>query len=298
MNCSSFQKEYEGGSDLSAGGAAHLRNCDECQRFVREEEALTGLLSKLPGIQAPGDFQAGVRSRIASGRGTLSPVWGVARILLPSAAMLLIAGFVVMNSGLLDSPEEKIEPVAEVKDNISIPDKDLVTEIGQERLPSIKSNSKEPVPILESKAADYGKKVKQDPRTRQDERLRRVRKNDSGGVQSLDQASEAAVVTNPPGLNPERVIKPTQRVPEKPFTAKEILGALGVDAEWKAGKLVVKSVAASSIGDMSGIIAGDQIRSIDGRKVSAGTMSKGRVNGQIIKVRREGKEITINIRSN
>lgn len=297
MNCSRFQNEYESGSGPNGEGLAHLESCGKCRVFVKEEESLNQLLSALPDVGAPGDFGTAVNERIASGRGGMGIVWAGARIALPVAAMLLIVGAVVMNSSLFVTNDEEQKPLA-VKTEPAQVEKQIEKGIPKETT-AIANNPQEVVAAPEIDEPDTRVANESKNRSEPSEKdVKPVEKQYPVRIQSIDQASEEVDVVNPPGLNPERAVEPAPNETDKSFTAKEILRTLGVDAEWERGLLVVGSVEESGIAARSGIKKGDQIRSIDGREVAEGTMSKGVVSGKIIRVVRGGKEFSVSIRSN
>jgi len=70
------------------------------------EEKIAGLLSTLPSVSAPSDFDFRVRARIAKGRPAVRPSWAprLARIAVPAALLVGIGGY--FGTGMLRQPTQ------------------------------------------------------------------------------------------------------------------------------------------------------------------------------------------------
>jgi S1-C subfamily serine protease len=75
---------------------------------------------------------------------------------------------------------------------------------------------------------------------------------------------------------------------------RNVLGILGVNAEFVGGECKVSAVAENSLGAGAGIKAGDVIETIDGRAVNGETRLKGNGPKSFV-VRRDGKRVNLRI---
>ena len=107
MNCREFKEQFADGLNLSQTAEKHIEDCRNCSIFHRENLQLTQMFKTLPKVTAPADFEFGFRSKLAAAqlRKPVSPVWQVLRYALPSAAFVLIFGFVIFNSNLFKADD-------------------------------------------------------------------------------------------------------------------------------------------------------------------------------------------------
>jgi hypothetical protein len=102
MNCQNFRTEIEElgrGAALTARAESHAAHCDSCRAFRAEGDALRGLVGGLARVEAPGDFEFRLRSRIARSEGAHArpASW---RGFVPGAAWLTAAGCLVLALGV------------------------------------------------------------------------------------------------------------------------------------------------------------------------------------------------------
>lgn len=102
MNCQKFRTEIEeldGGAGLSPRAEGHAALCDSCRAFRAEGDALRALVGGLARVEAPGDFEFRLRSRIARAEGAPARAasW---RGFVPGAAWLTAAGCLVLALGV------------------------------------------------------------------------------------------------------------------------------------------------------------------------------------------------------
>jgi len=94
--------------------------------------------------------------------------------------------------------------------------------------------------------------------------------------------------------NPRRSVNAnTQSATEVPV--REVLGILGITAEFVDGVCTVRSVADNSLGVRAGVRSGDVIDAIDGRVIKSDTKLSGDSGGKTFSVRRDGKRINLTI---
>lgn len=97
MNCQNFRTEIEElgrGATLTTRAELHAARCDSCRAFRSEGDALRALIGGLARVDAPGDFEFRLRSRIARSEGANArpASW---RGFVPGAAWLTAAGCLV-----------------------------------------------------------------------------------------------------------------------------------------------------------------------------------------------------------
>jgi hypothetical protein len=102
MNCQNFRTEIEElgrGAALTARAESHAAHCDSCRAFRSEGDALRVLVGGLARVEAPGDFEFRLRSRIARSEGARArpASW---RGFVPGAAWLTAAGCLVLALGV------------------------------------------------------------------------------------------------------------------------------------------------------------------------------------------------------
>jgi hypothetical protein len=102
MNCQKFRTEIEElgrGAALPARAESHVAGCDSCRAFRSEGDRLHALIGGLARVDAPGDFEFRLKSRIARSEGASArPArW---RGFVPGAAWLTAAGCLVIALGV------------------------------------------------------------------------------------------------------------------------------------------------------------------------------------------------------
>ena len=108
MNCRDVRRDIDraGSNDyLSPAAHAHLETCQSCATLSRQQSNLHSILSSLPHVETPNDFDFRVRARIADGRQARKSFGGFSfGLRVAAAAMVLIAAaavslFVTLKSG-------------------------------------------------------------------------------------------------------------------------------------------------------------------------------------------------------
>lgn len=300
MKCSNYREEFEVQGIASGEFTSHSLECADCAQYLKEDSALTELIGELPKREAPADFGVAVRSRIQRRKSGPSGFWSVARIAVPAAAMILIVGFVVMNSDLFINDSPKLNDTA-----VKLDKRDTTGDeapVLQEENAGEPVSPKESIPVAESNSelAAGDREVPNGPSKDEDQEARKdipVKKKESlSSIDSTDQAFEEVETTNPPGLDPDKKLEDVKRPEKRSFTDREILRALGMNTVWNGSRLMVTSVTRNSVAQRSGVRTGDRILSIDGRAVSKGSVGSAKAQALALRVMRKGKALNLSIR--
>jgi hypothetical protein len=259
-------------------------------------EALA-LLNALPRVEAPGNFEFGVRARIAARRekkqdGILTPLLKIAA---PLALILVVTGLVFFYGTIPQgtSPSET--------------GSSKVTESVVAGPPELLVKKDEPLTVSEPQLASPSQPERTITKQGTGDPIRiannnRPRTGRGGSIDmplggSVDRALGSKNTIVPPGFgsaNTRRTgnanIGSTTEVP-----VKEVLGILGVTAEFVDGICKVRAVTENSLGGRAGVKVGDAIEAIDGRQIKSDTKFNGASGGKTFTVRRDGKLVTVTI---
>ena len=115
-NCRDIRREIEEARSadfLSAAARSHLEVCAACETLSRQQIKLRAILSSLDTVEAPGDFEYRVRSRLAAEKrmGAVFLPFGNLSFGLRStavAAILLLIGSAALFVGLKSSPNTPV----------------------------------------------------------------------------------------------------------------------------------------------------------------------------------------------
>ncbi len=298
MNCEKFRNQFTVGLESDAGLNAHFSTCPECQAFAAEEERLSEMFSVLEKRDAPIGFGQAVRSRIDTKKRPAVRIWGYAKVYVPVAAVALVIGFVYFNSGLFTT--EFNSEGLNAKTGVA----DTVKEKVKNTVPATEQSDSTEIAEADKPEIDTVAKIQKEPKQENVHSVPRARAEQESSVrakiqkpvlESVDMSFEESEIENPPGIEPDKKVVIAPQGPKQKFTAKEILSTLGIAAEWRGSRLVVTSVTDNSIAATSGVRIGDRVLYIDGKAIGVKTFSRGSVSGRVITVRREGKDLRINL---
>ena len=265
---------------------------------INEEESLdaesvkvVALLSALPRVEAPSNFEFGVKAKIAkgaprSGR-SLIPFLKLAA---PLSLLLVVGAFVFFYSTLPSrdgvATVNPAAPAIASQDEIvaSTPSAPPVGERNDVSGPRIGDEvDPEPeratvtTPVIPASRSTSRRPANSDAR--------------DGGL-STDKAYTAPPVIMPPGTE---AANPSKSGGDD-IPVKEVLGILGASADfadrgWKVGSVTDNSVAARS-----GVKPNDVIEAVDGKDVKADSTVKGDSGVRSIRIRRDGKQMELKMK--
>jgi hypothetical protein len=239
-----------------------------------DERRVSELIGSLQRVNAPPNFTAGVRSRIAANDArrrtfTWTPV------LASSVALVLLAFGVYLGVRMM-------RPAA-TPDNVAA--------VVETPLPAT-SNVAAPAPQQVAPAPTQGPAVVASSHPAANTPAKRTDKNVGG---SVDEASSEGKKFFPRGVDPrnsnvtdDRGVGANSQIP-----VTSIFGGLGIDAAWNGSGWRVNSVTEGSLPERSGLRTGDVIESIDGKPLGERTVVNGTFSARSLLVRRDGKAVDI-----
>lgn len=244
----------------------HVRSQDH------EQEKVARLLGRLPTTEAPENFEAMVRTRIAERRSADSlgrpAFWLAVKFASPMILLLLLGVFLIfsdestINVGMVPPIEAPSIASAEFAED---PPSNAIAEN--------RGNSSRPV--------------------MSPDRDSRQQRGEQGGSQerSLDQDDTTMF---PPGVDPRRANSTTQVPPSGgQISPSAILSMFGISTACADVGCAVVSVKESSIASRVGIAPGDLIEAIDDRQINARTSFAGSVTVSSLRIVRAGKRLTV-----
>lgn len=259
------------------------------------EKKIAEMLSSLKRVDAPGDFNAHVRARIARGQSlsTNSSAPNLSRIgaSVAAAIVLVVGGYFVftsINTGQNDAttvaetwpaqPQPNIEPPASNSQADDTASQTVEGSGSEARADNESPNTSGEAP---RRGATSGPNVNSES-------------DRPGG--SVDSAAPAAPKPiRPPGFDPDSKV-PTSATgvdPNARTNISSIFNVIGIKASWTKGGWRVNSVSANNIAERSGIRAGDVIEAINGERVGERTTFAARFDGKSVRVRRDGASVEI-----
>lgn len=316
MNCREFRNQFEVGLNLSKDAKNHLATCVDCEVFCSEESQLSQVFKALPRVEAPNNFEFEFKSKLAQAKlnEPISPVWQTLRYALPLVAVVLIFGFVIINSNLFSNKQTpQVSEQKRIDQKQDLPDKavDQKEEPKNELVAQTESENNESGAIKQTEKADNSK-TEMTPPVVAKPKLIKKKVSDKDEIITLDSQSDkdsskildtdtTLNITrpiNPPGIDPSKNI-PNPQMPQNPksFTAREILLQLGIETSNQDGRLKVNSVIKNSAAEKSGVKVGDIVTAIDGQKLSEKPLRKRSVQGKFLRVRRSEQELDITIKN-
>ena len=266
---------------------------------INEEESLdaesgkvVALLSALPRVEAPSNFEFGVKAKIAQGAprsgGSLIPFLKLAAPL----SLLLIVGAFVFFYATLPS-----------RDNVATVEQTTpATPTQQEQAASVEPST----PPTAERSDVSGPQVRDEidpeperatatspvsPMNRSVPRRNSNSKERDGGLSTVETYKVAPVIMPPgtEGANPA-----TRGGADIPV--KEVLGILGVNADFADRGWKVSSVTDNSVAARSGLKPNDVIEAIDGKDMKADSTVKGDSGVRSVRIRRDGKQIELTMK--
>jgi membrane-associated protease RseP (regulator of RpoE activity) len=276
------------------------------RREREAEQAVAKLLASLKRIEAPGDFNFAVRSRIARARNAgARPIFNGLRRLIPAAipvALLLAAGafYIVRESGT--EVGSVAPPLAAGADFAAAPTQAAVPADAEQTISGGGSGASKadfgsiqpPTPADSTASAANAKAVAGSSiragRTVEPNRF----PNDSAGREAASrggsyvEAAKRGKIALPRGFTANPIIKqlPADVASDGAINVRDVLDRLGAEA---GEDLTISSVRENSIAAKAGLKAGDRIEAINGKPVNAKTSYRGQFDGNSVTVRRDGK---------
>lgn len=244
---------------------------------MKDEEEISRMLASLKTVDAPDDFEGGVRSRIAKRRESLSrpSLLLVAKFAFPMLLLLGIGGFlIVADSGPLKG--DMVPPVSdEVRDVAAFDEPASDSPVG----PSTNMNSG--VAQIPVNRGGKDRAVQPDSQDR--------------GSSREDQAlSQDDTTVFPDGVDPRKArITNGPRPSGGQISLTSVLSTIGVSATCSSTGCVATDVREGSVAAKSGIRAGDQLVAFDQQPINSSTSLTGSLNVSSITLVRDGQRTVV-----
>lgn len=248
-----------------------------------DDQSVAELLRSLPRVEAPANFDAHVRSRIARGRPSSLAGW-----LIPSAAAASLCAVVLAAVAFvyLGGSDVQIADVAQ-PENVPV----VVSESPNPQFAELRDP--EPALVSNTPAPETVAYNRDTPRPRP-----KTVPSPKGSDTYYDRALRPAkdpVVPFGTSSTPEANVRPPG--PVNKVSAREVLQLIGLDAEFRADGWHVRKVAENSSAARSGVLDGDVVEAIDDVKVLGNTTFESGFNGKNLTVLRNGNRQTISIQN-
>ncbi|HKP70757.1 MAG TPA: hypothetical protein VJV05_15825 [Pyrinomonadaceae bacterium] len=251
-----------------------------------DSQRIAELLGGLKRVEAPSNFEFGVRARIASGTprqsGSMFPIFKVAA---PLALVLVVGMAVLLYGGFLTGDQR----IAVVEPPIQGPvEKPNVVQNAEAPAPTVRyfgPQIEEP-PVVEPetnpRARNNPSKEIRDRTTENRQRLPAQRDAMAPGAGSVDRTVGEAPVISAPGTGGK-------------ISQAEAFEMIGMTGDLSANGWTVRSAKDGTLASRSGIRSGDVVESIDGLSVSGKSTFTSPFTPKTIRIRRDGKVIDLKL---
>jgi membrane-associated protease RseP (regulator of RpoE activity) len=244
---------------------------------MKDEEEISRMLASLKTVDAPENFEGGVRSRIAQRRGEPSlsqpSLLLFAKFAFPLLLLVVVAGVLIV-SNEQDLNGDMVPPVGEGTHRVAAIDEPLT-------VPSDTSNTNRVNSPIAQVSTNRGRgNSRPDPQ------------GDSRDDQALSQDETTLF---PDGVDPRKATITNGNPPTGgTISPASVLLMIGISSNCSSTGCVATSVREGSIAAKVGIQSGDLISAIDGRPINASGTS-GQFTVSEITFVRSGKKMTVSI---
>ena len=260
------------------------------------EEKISGLLSTLKRVEAPGDFDFKVRARIAQGRPSAARAFWLpasVKAAVPLGLVLSVGGYFGFNalySTESIGPAIAIAPVEQLQPLPFVP----VTEGPVAAPASPIAQSAEVAEVNPPRTSDIRKPV-----TAAIKRISTVRRAPESEGGSVDSAARETKSIFPVGVAPNSNVPipaPSgESAPVVRISGKDVLDRIGVSAVFAAGYWRVSSVNSGGSAGKAGLQAGDLIEAVKGSALSDKAVIEPGFSARALRVRRDGRIVFIGL---
>jgi membrane-associated protease RseP (regulator of RpoE activity) len=299
MNCQSFKNQIDE-AGFTAELHRHLAECTGCRTFQEERECLKTLLAKLETVEAPANFEFGVKAKLNSlPAGNDNRVW-IRRFAFasPALAAVAVSAFFLTNYNVFSTSEQTTSPVAQTANVAAAPIVVPSPSVAPTQMASANTNVNtdvvtpiSPKPTIsvvrnDDQLAVQSSPLKQ-PRVNTPKRDREVMSGtiEEKAVKTID----SGVKTAPPPLFPTG-FDTNQKV-----AANKALSFFGMEVSDDGS---VKSVQTNSAASENGITAGDKIENVNGQKIGDANLESP-LQQITVEVSRDGnkRKVTMSVKA-
>ncbi len=251
------------------------------------DNRVASMLSALPRVNAPENFEFGVKAKIAARKDVQGGVRIVPflKVAAPLCLLLVFGAFFLFYGPtgdtnvpeVVQNPSVPAAPIARTASEQPVPEQSvppapLVSVLGpraDDELAQAQTTAARAVePVRKTQTSRRSVNISADVRT-------------SGG--SIDRTLGSANTISPPGLGGGTI------------PVADVFGIIGVQADFVGGTWKVSSSKENSMAQRAGIAAGDVIEAIDGRPLAEKTTFKGSITPTSVRVKRDGKQVELKL---
>jgi|GEM_PF-4909294 len=295
MNCQSFQNQIDEAA-FTAELNRHIEACSGCKTFREERECLSRLLAELEHINAPTNFEFGVRAKLNSQPAANgNRVW-IRRFVFASPALAAVAvSAFVFTSYNVFSPNIEPTQVA-VQSSNPAPIANPLPVVSPTRQTLVETNSnlstETQTPIMPkqpSPAPDPGKQVATGNAS--------IKKSNSVTRKADKEPIESNDIYEPKRTKPMMGVGPAatpliQDDFKRKVAASQVLSIFGIEKISDDG--TVQSVSSNSAAAEKGILPGDRIETVNGQKFAGADLDNS-FRQMMIGILRNGKKSVITL---
>jgi hypothetical protein len=229
---------------------------------TENNESITNLLGGLRRVEAPENFEFGVKARIANGepKESASP-FGFLKIAIPTAALAGLAAFLYM-SGFVFGDIPTVQVAEDTTKPATVVPATVRTEVVASKDPDTVSTTRE-THIASARASGSNNRSRGT--------VNAVKQPNGGG--SIDQT-----------LNPDRPIK-------RVVSVQKVLESAGISAEFQGERCVANSVNGTA--ERIGVKSGDVILTVNNVPVKSSTTFEDGVELKSVRVNRGGRNLKL-----
>ncbi|MDQ3221489.1 MAG: PDZ domain-containing protein [Acidobacteriota bacterium] len=281
----------------------------ETEILSASDQKVAQMLGNLRAVDAPKDFDFRLKARIANSTPSHykpKPLLPILRYAVPLVLVLSIGGMFVLNnsngiennalvSGISQPPALIVNPAEAQPPTVNNAEKQL--EFTGE-IPAIENSGTNKRQLAVGvNAVPKAILARRTGNSSQGGSFNRRPRSPQGG--SVDIALKKANPTiYPRGLDPNISINP-EKAPgfdnTSKFTVRDILSAIGIEADFGEDAWTVTSLKKGSLAERAGILKGDLIEAIDDRPIGVNAVFTGSVGAKTVTVRRLGRVILLNL---
>lgn len=274
----------------------------ELEKVTNEADALdadssrvSALLRALPRAEAPANFEFRVKAGIAAGTQQASTRrFPGLKIAVPLSLVLLVAASVIFYGWL---PADSSGPT--VAD--AVPERPVVQQPNRASQEETRTDVPVPAPTTERAGTQMQKVAAEPNRSGPVRRPAPVRSQAGRRDGSIETALTAANVIDAPGIKSNLGRNPNANVNDPRegagISVSEILQTLGLKAKFVNGGWMVHSITGNSVAARSGVKVNDVVEALGDQTLGESSTLKDGFKGKALRVRREGKQITIEIKN-
>lgn len=272
MNCQSYKNQIDE-TALSAELHRHLESCGDCKTFKDGRECLQNLLGKLEHVNAPANFEFGVKAKLNSlPARSNNRVWTRRFVFAtPALAVAAVSAFVLADYNLVSPPQNEPTRIA-VQNTNAAPIANLSPSEQTSVATSANSTTIESAPTKQNLPVlndGNGQVAIGNGSRKQTKRAAPKTDKDSVRGRDVDEPRNSSDEALRPAQTPLIQEEFRQGVLGK-VAANEVLSIFGIEKISENG--TVESVNSTSKAAEFGIASGDRIETINGQKLAGANL--------------------------